>query len=72
MCLEGKFHDMSEEKIKNPRTVSFYFLVGPDSSISEDSSIIEYCIPGNISVRIIIAKIASKAHRYFNQLAIIG
>ncbi len=33
---------MSEEKIKKKSKLSVFFLVGPDPSISEDSSTIEY------------------------------
>ncbi len=33
---------MSEEKIKKKLNGQFYFLVGPDSSSSEESSTVEY------------------------------
>ena len=40
--FEEQFQGMSEEKIKKKSKLSFFFLVGPDSTISEDSSTIEY------------------------------
>ncbi len=40
--FEEQFQTMSEEKIKKQSKLSVFFLVGPDSNISEDSSTIEY------------------------------
>ena len=37
-----QIQDMSEEKIKKKADLSGFFLVGPDSSTSEDLSTIEY------------------------------
>ncbi len=39
--FEEQFQGMPEEKITKSK-LSVFFLVGPDSSISEDSSTIEY------------------------------
>ncbi len=35
---------MSEEKIKKMMNGQFFFLVGPDSSSSEESSTVEYSV----------------------------
>ena len=40
--FEEQSQDMSEEKIKKKLNCQIFFLVGPDSSTSEDSSTIEY------------------------------
>ena len=40
--LVEQFQGISEEKMKEKSKLSVFFLVGPDSSISEDSATIEY------------------------------
>ena len=39
---DGQFYGMSEEKIKIKADLSIFFLVGPISSKSEESSTIKY------------------------------
>ena len=46
----GKIYVMSEGKIKKKLNGQYFFLVGPDSSSSEESSTVEYSACALISI----------------------